>query len=107
MMSPHQKAGKGDAQTGESDKFVAENMPMREGGDEFADNGHAGQNHDIYGRVRVEPEEMLEQNRVAAHGRVKNSDTGKSFDYQERQSNTEYGSSQYLNQSSGINPPDK
>ena len=30
------------------------------------DDAHAGHDHDVDGRVRVEPEEVLEQHRVAA-----------------------------------------
>jgi hypothetical protein len=41
---------------------------------DFADDAHAGQNHDVDRRMRVEPEHVLEQNGIAADGRVEDAD---------------------------------
>jgi hypothetical protein len=43
-------------------------------GDELADHAHGRQDHDVDGRVRVEPEEVLEEHRVAAERRVEDAD---------------------------------
>ena len=40
----------------------------------FRDDPHAGQNHDINGRMRIEPEKMLEQERIAALRCIENTD---------------------------------
>jgi hypothetical protein len=37
--------------------------------DQLADDAHGGQDHDVDRRVRVEPEEVLVEHRVAAEGR--------------------------------------
>ena len=39
-----------------------------------ADHAHGGQNHDVNGRVRIEPEQVLEQNGIAAKARVEDAD---------------------------------
>ena len=38
--------------------------------DDLADHAHGGQHHDVDRRVRVEPEQVLEEDRVAAAGRI-------------------------------------
>ncbi len=70
-MAPDQEADDGNRQTGEGNPLVAEEGLAGEDGQQFADNAQAGQHEDIDRRVGVEPEEMLEENRVAAHRRVK------------------------------------
>ena len=49
---------------------VAEHPPPREAGDDLADHAHRRQDHDVDGRMRVEPEQMLEQQRIAAERRI-------------------------------------
>ena len=56
------------------DEGIAEDAFAREAGDDLADHAHARQNHDVDGRVRVEPEQVLEQDRIAAVGRIENAD---------------------------------
>ena len=51
---------------GEGDGLVAEDALAREAGDDLADHAHRRQDHDVDGRVRVEPEQVLEEQRVAA-----------------------------------------
>src|SRR5260370_41738144 len=68
VVRPNQEADDrdGDARTG--DKGVSEDRLSRESRNDFADYAHRGKNHDVYSRVRIEPEKMLEENGVAAHG---------------------------------------
>ena len=66
VMAPDQKTEHGDRHARERNERVTEDLLSRETGDQFADHAHAGQNHDVNGRMRVEPEEVLEQNRIAA-----------------------------------------
>ena len=47
-------------------KRVAEDLLAAEGRDQLADDAHRRQDHDVDGRVRVEPEQVLEEHRVAA-----------------------------------------
>ena len=65
VMSPDQEAQHRNRQTRERHELVAENILAREVGDQFADHAHRRQHHDVNGGVRVEPEEMLEENRIA------------------------------------------
>ena len=48
-------------------------------GDDLRDDAHRGQDHDVDGRVRIEPEEVLEQHRVSAHRRVEETDLEDAF----------------------------
>ena len=48
------------------DKAVAEDALAREAGDDLADDAHRRQNHDVDGGMRVEPEQVLEEERIAA-----------------------------------------
>ena len=60
MVAPDQESDHGDADAGPGDEFVAEDFLARETGDNLAHHAHAGQDHDVDRRVRVEPEQMLE-----------------------------------------------
>ena len=51
---------------------VAEYAPPREAGEHFGDDAHRRQNHDVDGGMAVEPEQVLEQQRIAAGGRIEN-----------------------------------
>src|SRR5579872_3127241 len=73
-MAPDQEAENGDRDTGEGDEAVAEYPLAREAGNHLADHAERWQYHDIHGRVRVEPEQVLEQYRIAAVRRVEDAD---------------------------------
>ena len=74
VVAPDQEAEHRDGHAGEGDEAVAEDRLAREDGDDLADHAHARQNHDVDGRVRVEPEEVLEEHRIAAQRRVEDAD---------------------------------
>ncbi len=74
------------AEARERDELVAEDRLPREAGDDLADHAHARQDHDVDGRVRVEPEQVLEQDRVAAQGRVEDADVQHPLDGHQRSS---------------------
>ncbi len=63
----------GDAEDGERHGLVSEDSFAREAADDLADDAHAGQDHDVDSGVRVEPEQVLEQKRIAAEGRIEDS----------------------------------
>ncbi len=69
-MRPDQESEDRDSDRGESDKTIAEDTLAREAGDDLGDDAHRGQNHDVDGGMRVEPEQVLEQKRIAAEFRV-------------------------------------
>ena len=57
VMAPDQKAQHGDREAGEGDEVVAEDVLARESRDQLADHAHGRQDHDVDGRMGVEPEE--------------------------------------------------
>ena len=105
VMSPHQKSDQGDGDARESDGAIAEHRLLREGRDDLGDNRHARQNHDVDGGVRVKPEEVLEQDRVAAKRRVEDADLPGTLDHQQHHRDSNNRSGQHLNQRGGINAP--
>ena len=62
------------ARLAKATKRVAEDALAGEAGDDFADHAHAGQDHDVDGRVGVEPEQVLEQQRIAAEAGIEDAD---------------------------------
>ena len=67
VVAPHQEAEHRDAEAGEGDEACSRRSACaQKRGDQLADHAHRRQDHDVDGRVRVEPEQVLEQHRVAA-----------------------------------------
>ncbi len=62
------------AERREGDERVAEDVLARERLDDLADHAHRRQDHDVDRRVRVEPEQVLEEHRVAAERRIEDAD---------------------------------
>ena len=73
VMAPDQKPENGNGHAGGADPGVAENPFTRKTGDQFTDHPHSRQNHDVNRRMRIKPEEMLKQNRIAAEFWIKDS----------------------------------
>ncbi len=74
MVSPNQEADERNGQRGQCNGPVAENVFLGESRDHFRNDSETGYHHNVYRGVRIEPEEMLVQYRVAAKGRIKNPD---------------------------------
>ncbi len=53
-------------------------MP-REGADQLGNDSKSRQDHDVHGRMRVEPEEVLEKNGIPSHRRVEDTDAHQSL----------------------------
>ena len=66
VMAPDDEAQAGDAGDRVDHRPVAEQRLAGEGGDDVGDHAHRRQDHDVDGRVRVEPEQVLPQQRSAA-----------------------------------------
>ncbi len=86
---------------------VAEQRLAREAGDHFADDAHAGQDHDVDGRVAVEPEQVLEQQRIAAQRRVEDADAEDALDHFEGQRHRQHGNGEQEDEAGGIDGPDE
>ena len=65
-MPPDQEADQRDGHAAHGDEPVAEDVAAAERRDHLADDAHGRQDHDVHGRMGVEPEEVLEEDRVAA-----------------------------------------
>src|SRR5699024_529057 len=73
MVSPDKESNKGYSQRGNSNSPVSKNVLSAKGGNNFRDNTKAGDDHNVNGRVAVEPEKVLIEHWVAAQSRVKDS----------------------------------
>ena len=107
VMSPNQKSNDGDGDAGKRDEIIAEDFFARKTGDDFADDAHARQNHDINRRMRIKPKQMLKQNRVAAEFGIENADAPKSFQRHERERDGQNGRRQNENDARRIHGPKK
>src|ERR1700691_3736811 len=79
VMRPDQESKDGDGHARHGDKLVAEHAFAREAGHQFADHSHRGQDHDVNGRMRVKPEQVLEQNRVPAKSGIEDAKMQETF----------------------------
>src|SRR5882757_8314970 len=61
VVGPDKEADYGDGDTGAGDKRIAKDGLAREGGNDFADDAHGRQNHDVDGRMGVKPKQVLEE----------------------------------------------
>src|SRR5579862_7203436 len=97
-MAPHQEPDDRDAETGTGDEGITENTLAREAGHQFANHAHARKNHDVNGGVRIEPEHVLEQDRIAADSGVENADMEGSLQAHQRESNGDDRSAENLDE---------
>ena len=107
MVAPDEEAQHGNGDAGEGDKTIAKNCLARKSADEFADHTHAGENHDVNGWVRVEPEKVLEENRVAAASGVKDTEIQDALREEQDHGDGEHWSAEDQDEASGVVPPDK
>src|SRR5208337_4071157 len=70
VVCPDQEADDGNRQAGGRNEVIAEELLARESGNEFTDHAHGRENHDVHGGMGIEPEEVLEEDGIAAHGRI-------------------------------------
>src|SRR5258708_39221345 len=84
MVPPDEKPKDGNGYTRTGDEFISEYRFASEGGDQFTDNAHGGQNHDVNDWVRIKPEEMMEENRIATQGRIEETEMEDAFKSNER-----------------------
>src|SRR6202162_6298304 len=107
MMTPNQDSDHGNANAGSRDERITEYGFAREAGDQLAHHAHAGQNHDVHGGMRIEPENVLEQDGIAADGRIENADVEGAFQGHQSERNGDNRCTENLNQGSCIVGPDE
>ena len=102
MVAPDQEPQDRDAHARIGDEAIAEDRPPREAGNDLADDPHAGQDHDVDRRVRIEPEQVLEQDRVAAQRRVEDADAEQPLDGHQRHGDRQHRGPQHHDQAGRI-----
>ena len=70
-MGPHTPAHEADCDSREDHERVAEEGLAGEGWDDLADNPEAGQDQDVHLGMAEDPEQVLPEQRVGTHLRVK------------------------------------
>jgi hypothetical protein len=105
-MGPDQEAEEGDGQAGEGHELVAEDLLPGEGGDDFTGHAHGRQNHDVDGRMGVEPEEMLVEQGITTECGIEDADVQHSLDHEEHQSDGQDRCGQKHDDAGGVEGPD-
>src|SRR5207237_4292757 len=80
VVRPNEKPDDSDGDARAGDEGIAEDGLARKSRDDLADHAHGRKNHDVDGRVRIEPEEVLEENRVAAQRRIEETEMKHAFE---------------------------
>src|SRR6185437_4641621 len=84
-VSPNEETDHRDGDTRTRNEGITEDRFARERRDNLADHAHRRQNHDVYGRMRIKPEQMLEKNGIAAHHRIEKAQVKHAFETSEQQ----------------------
>ncbi len=74
VMGPDQESNNGDAEYGQRHGFIAEDTLARKAAHDSLTMPMPGKNHDVNGRVGVEPEQVLKEKRVTAQCRIENAE---------------------------------
>ena len=106
-MGPNEKADYGDGDTGAGDKRIAKDGLAREGWDDFADDAHGRQNHDVDGGMGVKPKQVLEENGVAAKLRIEEAEVKHALHASKQQSDGDHGRAQDEDDAGGVLRPDE
>src|SRR5262249_7463681 len=107
VMRPNDEAYDCNADAGRSDETVAKNRFADECGNDFRNYTHRWKNHDVHGRMRIEPEQVLEQNRVAAVSRIKEAEMEHALETCEQQRDGDDRSAENHNQAGGVMRPNE
>src|SRR5260370_9115210 len=107
VVGPDQETDDGDGDTGTGDEGVAEDGLARKGGDDFADHTHGRKNHDVHGGERIEPEEMLEENGIAAESGIEKAEMKHALKASEQKGDGDNGRAENNDQAGGGVRPNK
>src|SRR6185437_4755652 len=90
VVGPDEEADDGDSDAGHGDEFVSEDALAAEARHDFADHSHGGQNHDVHGGMRIEPEQVLKQERIATACWIKNPEIEGALEEHQKERDSEY-----------------
>ncbi|OIQ64112.1 hypothetical protein GALL_543410 [mine drainage metagenome] len=105
VVGPDQAAHTGDRHAGEGDGLVAEDGAPGEGGQDLRDRPHGRQDHDVDGRMGVDPEQVLVKEWIAALGGIADPDAEHPFEDHEDEGDGEDGRGQDLDPGGGVDRP--
>ena len=105
VVPPRRETDERDAERGVGDGLVGRRVLVAERGDDLADDPHRRQDHDVDGRVRVEPEEVLVEHGVAAARRVEEPPVEPVVDADDAQRHGEHGRRQHLDDADAVHGP--
>ena len=86
-------------------EFIAEDPFAREDRNDFADHAESRKDHYIYGRMGVEPEKMLEQERIASDRRIEHANVENAFERQQQKCHRQNRSRKHQDDAGGIKRP--
>src|SRR5208282_73394 len=107
VVGPDQESQDGNGDARQSDELVSEDALAREAGYEFVDHSHGRQDHDVDGRMRVEPEQVLKQERVSAESGIEDAEMEEALDGHEHDGDGDHRRAQDHDQAGGIVGPDE
>src|SRR5258708_19779544 len=107
MVSPNQEAENRDGDRRERYEAVAEDAFAREARNDLSDDAHRRQDHDVDGGMGIEPEQMLEQDRIASEFGVEDAEVQSAFGGNHHEGDCEDRRAQELNNAGGVVRPDK
>ena len=107
VVAPDQEADGRDRHARPRHELVAEHLLARKAGDELVDHAHAGQDHDVDRRMRVEPEQMLEQQGIAADFGIEDADAEHALDRDQHQGHRQHRRCQHQDDRSRIERPEE
>ena len=106
-MAPNQKAKDRDRQAREGYELVAENIFAREVRNDLTNHSHRRQDHDVDGRMRVKPEQVLKQDGITADRRIEDTDVRQTLERNQQDRDRYHGRSENHDQSCRVMRPDK
>src|SRR6266404_2500009 len=107
VVGPDKEADYGNGDAGAGDKRIAKDGLAGEGGNDFADDAHGRQNHDVDGRMRVKPKQVLEENGVAAKLRIEEAEVKHALHASEQQSDGDHGRAEDEDDAGGVLRPNE
>ena len=107
MVTPYQKSKQRNRDGAVSDHSVAEDPFVAVNTHELADDTHRWQNHDVNGGVGIEPEKVLERNRIPVEFRIENPDSKQPLGREQQNSDPENWSRENLDNRCRIERPQK
>ena len=105
VVRPDEEPDHRDGDTRAGDEGVSEDGFAREGRNDFADHTHGRKNHDVHGRVRIKPEQVLEQDGIAAQRRIEEAQVKHALQAGEQQRDGDYRRAQNKDDAGGVVRP--